>query len=120
MYTAMPDFATFDTAVGVINADAEDDIVPTPKTKKRLFEVQEVEIKQEVDSPFSIATTPSEFERGTQWLRDLQPSPTIHLPPDSDEEHISIADDDGNLFGRIVQSKRARLAAEAAEKLKKK
>ena len=38
-------------------------------------------------------------------------------PPDSDDEHISVADNDGNLVGVIVQSKRARLAA---EKLKKK
>ena len=93
--------------------------MPTPKTKKRSFELQEVEIKQEVDSPLSIATTPSEFELGTQWLRELQPTPSfIHAPPpDSDDEHISVADNDGNLVGVIVQSKRARLAA---EKLKKK
>jgi hypothetical protein len=51
LYAAMPDFTTFDTAVDVINVDAEDDIVPTPKTKKRSFELQEVEIKQELDSP---------------------------------------------------------------------
>ena len=61
-------------------------------------------------------TTPSEFERGTQWLVGLLPPRIIHAPPDSDEEHILVADDDGNLFGVIVQSKRARLAAEAAEK----
>jgi hypothetical protein len=76
-----------------------------------------------------VATTPSEYERGTQWLRDLQPSPTIHGPPDSDEEHILVTDDDGTLVGVIVKSKRAvgvivkskraTLAAEAAEKLKK-
>ena len=102
LYAAMPDFTpTFNTAVDVIDVDAEDDIVPTPKTKKGSFELQEVEIKQEVDSP-SIATTPSEFERGTQWLRDLHPhSPTIHAPPDSDDKHISVADDDGNLVGVI-------------------
>jgi hypothetical protein len=116
LYAAMPDFTTFDTAVDVIDVDAEDEIVPTPKTKKRSFEVQEVEIKQEVDSPFSVATTESEFERGTQWLRDLHPTPTIHAPPDSDEEHISVADDDGNLVGVLVQSKKARLAAEAGGK----
>jgi hypothetical protein len=121
LYAAMPDFTTFDTAVDVIDVDAEDDIVPNPKTKKRSFEVQEVEIKQEVESPFSVATTESEFERGTQWLRDLHPSPFIHVPaPDSDEEHISVADDDGNLVGVRVQSKKARLAAEAGGKLKKK
>ena len=73
-----------------------------------------------MDSPLLIATTPSEFERGTQWLHDLLPPPIIHVAPDSDEEQISVADDDGNLVGVIVQSKRARLAAEAAEKLKKK
>ena len=118
LYAAMPDFTTFDTAVDVIDVDAEDDLVPTPLIKKRSFDLQEVEIKQEVDSPLSIATTPSEFERGTQWLRDLQPTPSfIHAPPDSDDEHISVADNDGNLVGVIVQSKRARLAA---EKLKKK
>ena len=74
--------------------------------------MQEVEIKQEVDSPLSIATTESEFERGMQWLRDLLPPPIIHAAPDSDEEQISVADDDGNLVGVIFQSKRARLAAE--------
>ena len=118
LYAAMPDFTTFNTAVDVIDVDDIDDIVSTPKTRKRSFELQEVEIKQQVDSPLSIATTPSEFERGTQWLRDLLPAPPIiqHAPPDSDEEHISIADNDGNLVGVIVQSKRARLAAEAAEK----
>jgi hypothetical protein len=120
LYAAMPDFTTFDTAVDVIDVDAEDAIVPTPKTKKRSFEVQEVEIKQEVDSPYSVATTESEFERGTQWLRDLHPSPFIHAPPDSDEEHISVTDDDGNLVAVRVQSKKARLAAEAGGKLKKK
>ena len=51
---------------------------------------------------------------------DLLPKPVIHAPPDSDEEHVSVTDDDGNLAGAIVQSKRARLAAEAAEKLRKK
>ena len=120
LYAAMPDFATFNTAVDVIDVDDIDDIEPTPKTKKRSFELQEVEIKEEVGSPFSIATTESEFERGTQWLRDLHPPPIIHVAPDSDEEHISVADNDGNLVGVIVQSKRARLAAEAAGKLKKK
>jgi hypothetical protein len=121
LYAAMPDFTTFDTAVDVIDVDAEDAIVPTAKTKKRSFEVQEVEIKQEVDSPYSVATTESEFERGTQWLRDLHPSPCIHVPaPDSDEEHISVVDDDGNLVAVRVQSKKARLAAEAGGKLKKK
>jgi hypothetical protein len=51
----------------------------------------------------------------------LHPSPFIHVPaPGSDEEHISVADDDGNLVGVRVQSKKARLAAEAGGKLKKK
>ena len=71
LYAALPDFTTFDTAVDVIDVDAEDDMMPTPKTKKRPFELQEVEIKQEVDSPLSVETDEADFERGTmQWLVD--------------------------------------------------
>ena len=120
LYAALPDFTTFDNAVDVIDVDAEEDMMPTSKTKKRPFELQEVEIKQEVDSPLSVETDEADFERGTQWLVDLLPKPTIHAPPVSDEENVSVNDDDGNLVGIIVQSKRARLAAEPAEKLKKK
>ena len=121
MYAALPDITTFDTAADVIDVDAEEDMIPTPKAKKRPFELQEIEIKQEVDSPLLVETDEADFERGTQWLVDLLPKPTIHAPPDSDEEHISVNDDDGDLVGAIVQSKWARfLAAEAAEKLKKK
>ena len=120
LYAALPDFTTFDTAVDVIDVDAEEDTMPTPKTKKRPCELQEVEIKQEVGSPLSVETDAEDFERGTQWLVDLLPKPVIHAPPDSDQEHILVTDDDGNLVAIIVQSKRARLAAEAAEKLKKK
>ena len=106
MYAALPDFTTFDIAVDVIDVDAEEeDMMPTPKMKKRALELQEVEIKQEVDSPLSVETDEADFE-------DLLPPRTIHAPPDSDEEHISVNDDDGNLVGVIVQSKRARLAAE--------
>ena len=86
-----------------------------------MFELQDFEIKQEVDSPLLVEESDEAyFERGTQWLVDLLPKPVFHAPPDSDEEHVSVNDDDGNLVGVIVQSKRARLAAEAAEKLKKK
>jgi hypothetical protein len=35
LYAATPDFTTFDTAVDVIDVDAEDDLVPTPIIKKR-------------------------------------------------------------------------------------
>ena len=119
-YAALPNFTTFDTAVDVIDVDAEEDMMPTPKTKKRPIELQKLQIKQEVDSPLLVETDEADFERGTQWLVGLLPKPTIHAPPDSDEEHVSVNDDDGNLVGVIVQSKRARLAAEAAEKLKKK
>ena len=122
---ALPDdFTPFNTAVDVIDVDAEEDMMPTPKTKKMPLLLQDVEIKQEVDSPLSVEESDDAyFERGTQWLVDLLPKPMIHAPPDSDEEHVSVNDDDGNLVGIIVQSKEARLAAEAAEaaeKVKKK
>ena len=123
LYAPLPNFTTFDTAVDVIDVDAEKDMMSTPKTKKRPFELQDIEIKQEVDSPLSVEESDEAyFERGMQWLVDLLPKkPVIRAPPDSDDEHISVNDDDGNLVGIIVvQSKRARLAAEAAEKLKKK
>jgi hypothetical protein len=53
-------------------------------------------------------------------LLDMLPKPVIHSAPDSDEEHVSVNDDGGFLVGVVVQSKRTRLAAEAAEKLTKK
>ena len=113
LYAAfLHDFTTFeDTAVNVIDVDAKKDMVPTPRTKKRQFELQDVEIKQEVDFPFSVEESDEAyFERVTQWLVDLHPKPVIHAPPDSDEEHILVNDDDGNLVGVIVHSMRARLA----------
>jgi hypothetical protein len=68
-----------------------------------------------VDSPLSV-----DNEHEFSWLADVHPAPTIHVPPDSDEEHNLVTDDDENLVGVIARSKRARLAAEAAKKLKKK
>ena len=50
LFAALPNFTTFDTAVDVIDVDAEEDMMPTPKTKKKPFELQDIEIKQEVDS----------------------------------------------------------------------
>ena len=124
LYAALSDFTTFNAAVNVIDVDhAEEDMMPTPTTKTTPFKLQEVEMKQEVDSPLLAEDNHAYFEAGTQWPVDLLPSKSvIHLPPDtSDEEHVSVNDHhDGNLVGVIVQSKRARLAAEAAEKLKKK
>ena len=65
--------------------------------------MQDVEIKQEVDSPLSVEESDKAyFERGMQWLVDLLPTPVIHALPDSDEEHVSVNDDDGNLVGVIV------------------
>ena len=52
-------------------------MMPTPETKKMPLELQEVEIKQEVDSPLSVETDEADFERGTQWLVNLLPKPTI-------------------------------------------
>jgi hypothetical protein len=83
-------------------------MITTPTTKKRPFELQEVEIKQEVNSPLSAEVDQSYFEAGTQWLLDmLVHKPEIHFAPDSDEEHVSVNDDDGNLVGVVVQPKRA-------------
>ena len=123
LYAALPDFTTtFDTtAVNVIDVDAEnEDMMPTT-TKKRPFVLQEVEIKQELNSPLLAEDDQAYFESGAQWLLNMRPKPVIRLAPDSDKEHVLVNDDDGNLVGNVVQSKRARrLAAEAAEKLKKK
>ena len=68
LYAALPDFTTFDTAVDVIDVDAKEGMMPpTPTTKKRPFDLQEVEIKQEVDSPLSAeGIDEAYFERGTQ------------------------------------------------------
>ena len=73
-----------------------------------------------MNPPLSAEDDQSYFESGTQWILILRPKPVIHLAPDSAEEHVSVDDDDGNLVGFGVQLKRARLAAEATEKLKKK
>ena len=103
--TSLP--SILDTAVNVIDVDAEEDMMPTPTTKKRPFELQEVEIKQEVDSPLSVEeSNEAYFERGTLWLVDLLPKPVIHAPPDSDDEHVSVIDDDGNFVGIVVQSRK--------------
>ena len=67
LYAALPDFTSFDTAVDVITVDAEnEDIMPTATTKMRPFEIEEVEIKQEVDSPLSKLDDEKYFEAGTQ------------------------------------------------------
>jgi hypothetical protein len=64
----LPDFTTFDTAVDVIDIDAEnEDIMPTA-TKKRPFELEEVEIKEEVDSALSADDDLAYFEAGTQLI----------------------------------------------------
>jgi hypothetical protein len=95
LYAALPeDFTSFDTAVNVIDVDAENEEMMPTTTKKTPFELQEVEIKQDVSSPLSAEDDQACFEAGTQCLLDMRPKPVIHLAPDSDEEHVSDNDDD--------------------------
>ena len=107
LYAALPDFTTFDTAVDVIDEDAEnEDIMPTT-TKKRPFELEEVESKQEVDSSLLKLDNEKYFEAGTQWSLDMVPEPASHSAPESYEEHVSVNDEIGNLVAVAGQSKMA-------------
>ena len=72
LYAALPDFTTFDTAVNVIDVlDAEEDMMPTPKTKKRPFELQDIEIKQEVDSWKLRPGIPASSERRSRQFNKI-------------------------------------------------